>query len=407
MTMMSGVDHNFLLMTALLPPHFPQVLATVASELVATALPRQLHDGQAMAAWLESCSTLSPHTLRSYEKETTRFRMWLEFVKGDHPRLLASATTADANRYLEYLAAPSPLPYAILDRYMRAEQPFAGPLKASSIKQAVMVLHAMYLCFQEIEDEGGKPYVAFNPFSLVRKNVRNQPRLEVAVLPDLEPTKILTLDIWAQVERFLDDQVKANPEDAAAHRDRWVVKLLYHSWLRRHEAAGIKMGSFSYATGKWRLHLVGKGQKKASIVATAELMRALREYRVANGLPPSPLPGEDRPAVLALRKRANDAALVTDQTIYRIVVSTFEKMAKTMEDESPAAAQQLRAVGPHWMRHTGITHVSSTDVDPKVVSKQARHANIQTTMNVYFHPEDADMREPLEQARAMVNSKLM
>lgn len=392
-------------MSSLLPPPADLVPVPVASALVATALPRQLHDGHAMSTWLESCSSFSPHTLRSYEKEASRFRMWLESEKGDHPRLLGSATTADANKYLEFLSAPSPLPAAILARYKRTEQPFAGPLKASSIKQAVMVLHAMYLCFQEVEDDGAKPYVAFNPFSLVRKNTRSMARQEVAVLPDLETSKILPLDIWAQVERFLDDQVNENPENAAAHRDRWVVKLLYHAWLRRHEAAGIKMGSFSYATGKWRLHLVGKGQKKASIVATAELMTGLRQYRVANGLPPYPLPGEDRPAVLALRKRANDDALVTDQTIYRIVLSTFEKMAKKLEVESPAAAQQLRSVGPHWMRHTGITHVAATAVDPKIVSKQARHTNIQTTMNIYFHPEDADMRDPLERARAEVTSK--
>ena len=392
-------------MSSLLSNTSNQVPAPVAVDLVPTPLPRQLHDGHAMATWLESCSSFSPHTLRSYEKEASRFRMWLETVKGDNPRLLASATTADANQYLGFLAAPYPLPVAILERYKRAEQPFAGPLKASSIKQAVMVLHAMYLCFQEVEDEGEKPYVAFNPFSLVRKNARSTSRQAVAVLPDLEPTKILPLDIWSQVEQFLDDQVTEHPEDAAAHRDRWVVKLLYHSWLRRHEAAGIKMGSFSYATGKWRLHLVGKGQKRASIVATAELMQALRQYRVANGLPPYPVPGEDRPAVLALRKRANDDSLVTDQTIYRIVVGTFEKMARKMQVESPAAAQQLRAVGPHWMRHTGITHVSSTDVDPKIVSKQARHGNLQTTMNVYFHPEDEDMRAPLERARSEVTSK--
>lgn len=392
-------------MSSLLPTSPGQVPVPIASDLVATALPRQLHDGHAMTAWLESCSTFSPHTLRSYEKEASRFRMWLESLKGDHPRLLANATTDDANRYLDFLAAPSPLPEALLTRYKRAEQPFAGPLKASSIKQAVMVLNAMYLCFQEVEDAGSKPYVAFNPFSLVRKNTRTMSRQEVAVLPDLEQTKILPLDIWAQVERFLDEQVAEHPEDAAAHRDRWVVKLLYHAWLRRHEAAGIKMGSFSYATGKWRLHLVGKGQKRASIVATAELMKALRDYRVANGLSPYPSPAEDRPAVLALRKRADDSAPVTDQTIYRIVVSTFEKMAKKLDNESPAAAQQLRAVGPHWMRHTGITHVSSTDVDPKIVSKQARHSDIRTTMNLYFHPEDADMREPLERARSEVNAK--
>ena len=358
-----------------------------------------LDDSRALATWLDSCRRFkSAHTVRSYEKEAIRFRMWLEWRKGDTPRLLAEARPPDINAYLDYLGEPTPFPAQLLRRYRKTSQPFAGTLKGSSIRQAIVILATMYDRFREIEDFNGQPYSAFNPFALVRGSVTNAARAAADEPMAMEQPKLLPVPIWAQVLKHLDQAVLANKDDPKAHRDRWVLKLLYNAWLRREEATAIKMSSFSNTTGKWRLYVVGKGRKADSIIATDELMDSLRAYREFHELPPYPLPGEDRPAVLPLRKKSVGTAHVSPQTIYRTVLDVFEAVATTIQDESPETAALLRQAGPHWMRHSGITHAADADLDVKYASKQARHADIRTTMKNYYHPDDEPMREQLERS---------
>ena len=76
----------------------------------------------------------------------------------------------------------------------------------------------------------------------------------------------------------------------------------------------------------------------------------------------------------------------------------FEAVATTIQDESPETAALLRQAGPHWMRHSGITHAADADLDVKYASKQARHADIRTTMKNYYHPDEEPMREQLERS---------
>lgn len=46
--------------------------------------------------------------------------------------------------------------------------------------------------------------------------------------------------------------------------------------------------------------MTGKGSKTRLVPATDELMVELARYRSAHGLPPAPLPGEERPIVLPI-----------------------------------------------------------------------------------------------------------
>jgi len=48
---------------------------------------------------------------------------------------------------------------------------------------------------------------------------------------------------------------------------------------------------------RWWLEVTGKGSKTRLVPATDEVMMELARYREAYGLPPMPLPGEDRPIV--------------------------------------------------------------------------------------------------------------
>lgn len=383
--------------------HSPAVVEVFQIQSLAAGLPAgplevvtALDDARALAVWLDSCRRFkSPHTVRAYEREALRFRMWMEWYRQeDSPRLLASVRAADVGRYLDHLGNPTPFPDWLLARYARTKQPFDGPLAASSVRQALVILSTMYERFREVEDLNRQPYVLFNPFTLVRGSV-NKASQSVSAMPDiLPPTKVLPLAVWRLVEDYLDARIAERPQDPSAHRDRWVVKLLYLSWFRRHEVASIKMGSFSNQSGNWKLYVVGKGSKREWIVATTDLMDALRDYREFNKLPPYPLPGENRPAIIPLRGDKH----VTGQTVYRIFKECLNAVATSVEADNPEVALILRAAGPHWLRHSGITHSADAGLDVKYASKQARHTDIRTTVKNYYAPDDSIMREQLENA---------
>jgi integrase len=377
-------------------------MSVTPSRAAAEVIVDGLDDARALATWLEAVRRFkSPHTARSYEREAVRFRMWLEWHRGaDDPRLLRTARAADANRYLDFLNCPVPLPAALLSRYARTEQPFAGPLKASSLRQAVVILSGMYARFKEIEDLDGQPYAQFDPFALVRGTMKDTvvPKNSLGLLP--AAGKAFSRSTWAAIERHLVAEVAARPDDPHAHRDRWVVKFLYLAWLRREEAAQALMGHFvedQAGTGAWSFIVAaGKGGERVAIVATRPLMDALRAYREFLGLPPYPAPMDTRPAVAPLRGEGT----MTGDVINKIARRVFAAVAQRIAAVDPAGADQLTRATAHWLRHTGISHAADAGVDVKYVSKQARHADIRITMATYYHPERDAMRGQLEEAAA-------
>lgn len=358
----------------------------------------RLDDGKALRTWIEACArSKSRHTVRSYEKETFRFRIWLEHTYGSSERLFPRARADDANKYLDFLGNPALFPASLLARYNRTTQPFDGPLKPSSQAQAVTILSTMYERFREIEDLDGKPFATFNPFALLRGAAsKAKPKLqEGAFVPN---EKALPPDVWNLVVAYLDDAVDANPTSREAHRNRWVMHFLYETWLRREEAAKVKMNDFHCTPQGWELVTVGKGNKLRSILVLDSLLAALRQYREFLGWPPYPDKNDSRPAILPFRGNEN----VSAQTIYRICTVVLEALANKLE-ANPVEGQDylptlLRAAAPHWMRHTGASHMADNGADVKYVSNQLGHSDIRITANTYYHPDRSVMRAQMEAA---------
>lgn len=56
-------------------------------------------------------------------------------------------------------------------------------------------------------------------------------------------------------------------------------------------------------------------------------------------------------------------------------------------------------VTPHMLRHTNITELWKTgEMRPESIQKRAGHAHIQTTMQMYVHPTEEDIRADWEKA---------
>lgn len=386
-------------------PEAPFTTPDVGLIAVNQPIPAKMHDGTGLRSWIENVRRQrSPHTARSYLKESMRYRMWLEYRYGRAARLFHKARANDIHAFLDFLGNPAPFSADLLASYNRQTQPFNGPLAPSSRAQTVIILSAMYEFFRKNPALDDEPICKFNPFDSV-KGIAAKTRIRVAQGVSMTTQKILPLDAWQIVADFLDRQVLLHLDSQEVHRNRWVMHLLYESWVRREEAANMKMSDFRPAPdgSGWEVLVLGKGNKLRSVLVTDSLLGALRAYRRFLGLTALPAPAENRPAVMPLRA-STKGGTVSPQTIYRICTGVLEAVATEVEKEDNPEHDQLlvtlRAATTHWMRHSGASHTADAGLDPKLTMQQLGHEDIRMTMSTYYHPDRSMMRRQLEAAGA-------
>ena len=344
-------------------------------------------DENAIKVFLDSYARKSRHTIRSYEKECGRFLLWLRATRPADHALLPQASVQDINAYLQFLADPREFKRDFLQANGWNHQPFRKKLDVESVKHCLSVLHKMFSAFREMRASKTEPFCKFNPVTLAHQ-------VESVSGNDDEIEQALTEHEWATIQETVEAMPRESERDRSKyHRYRWVINLLYRSFLRREEAAGLTMASFQPSPDGWNIKLVGKGQKRAKIIATEKLMNELRIYRTSLGLPPLPTPGEEGPAI---RPVSGKEKPVSAQTIYLICTSIFEKAAQRIESTDSHAATRLRKASPHWMRHTGVSHAMEGGVDPRYVQAQARHSSLNVTAR-YDHKRRQAWRKAFEE----------
>jgi len=80
---------------------------------------------------------------------------------------------------------------------------------------------------------------------------------------------------------------------------------------------------------------------------------------------------------------------------YQDVVSLFERLKAKVGFEAT----------PHMLRHSSLTELRRSGWKPEHLMKRAGHAHVQTTMQMYIHPSDEDLRKDWEIAES--NMKLI
>lgn len=80
---------------------------------------------------------------------------------------------------------------------------------------------------------------------------------------------------------------------------------------------------------------------------------------------------------------------------YQDVVSLFERLRKKTGID----------ITPHILRHTSLTELRRAGWKDEHLMKRAGHAHIQTTMQMYIHPSDEEMRKDWEQAEKRMQLK--
>lgn len=342
-------------------------------------------DRSAVLAWLARYRQ-SPATLASYRKEAERLLLWCVLQQD---KALSDLTHEDFLVYERFLADPQPADRWVMQVAQKAARssphwrPFAGPLDRSSQRQAMSILNSM---LNWLVQAG---YLAGNPLALRRRK---------AAVTAKHVHRFLPYEHWEQVRLTIEALPVNTPRRTlSATRLRWLFSLLYLAGLRISEVAGSRMGDFHVRRGtdgreRWWLAVQGKGEKTRAVPATEELMAELARYRLAQGLPPDPQQGEERPLLLPLIGSPALAAApppMSRSAIHGMVKQVMQLTAARLRAAGPqheGAARHIELASAHWLRHTAGTH-QSDGMDLKMVRDNLGHANIATT-SIYLHTED-------------------
>ena len=334
-------------------------------------------DARLLRIWLGSYAQRSPHTRRQAVRESRRLLAFLNHTKGLSRRQLADCSLDDANRFVAYLRSPFPLDPHVLDLRQLKEQPIDGPLAWSSVRLAVRVLHRMFEAMRNVLVQGN-PIIKINPLRLVNlPSKKSSPNYEGKALTAAEMDEVL-----AAIEVMPRDTKR---ELARYHRIRWVIAVLYRSWIRRSAFAALSMRDFERMSGHWRVKIRTKGGGDEYIVVTDHLINELITYRRSLGMTDLPAADDRRPVFQAL---GGSVKPMTDQTVYNVVTEFAELVADGVED--PVMSARIRAATPHTFRHTAITHALEAGIDPRYVQAQATHSSLTVTAN-YDHKDKAKM----------------
>lgn len=338
------------------------------------------NDVDAIKAWLARFLDKQT-TFDSYRKEAERLLLWSTLQLG---KALSSLTHEDWLVYQMFLRDPKPV-----SRWVAAEgrkyprthpgwRPFAGPLSASSQRQAAVILNTL---FSWLVTAG---YLAGNPLALSRERRRKTaPRV----------TRYLDDDMWHEVKMTVDALPRETPREREHYlRLRWLVSLCYVCGLRISEITNNTMGGFFRRRDRdgeerWWLEVLGKGDKLRIVPATDELMVELARYRRELGYQPFPVPNESTPLLLPIGGNPRPMSRGGVHEIFKVLFAkTADRLSNRGSEHAPAAAHVAQA-SAHWLRHTAGSHMANNDVDLRHVRDNLGHESISTT-NTYLHSSD-------------------
>lgn len=377
------------------------------------------NDLDAIRAWLARVAD-SKATFETYRKEAERLLLW-SIVQLGKP--LSSLTHEDLIAYQHFLADPQPAARWVAGggrKHARDDprwRPFYGPLSPASQRQAMVILNAL---FSWLVSAG---YLAGNPLSLSRQRSRRAP-------PRI--TRYLERELWEDVKAYVESLPRESERQRERHsRARWLLTLLYLGGLRISEVGTNTMGDFfarrdGAGAERWWLDVLGKGEKRRLVPATAEMMTELARYRRERGLSALPAPQETTPLVLPLGKSMKP---LTRAALHTIVKEIFAGAAQRLREaaareahgdgaggaegslqaatraEAPAQtstrtqasaqaaaanaarAARLESASAHWLRHSAGSHMADGEVDLRLVRDNLGHASLSTT-SLYLHSDD-------------------
>ncbi|MHB8065475.1 MAG: tyrosine-type recombinase/integrase [Ruminiclostridium sp.] len=178
-------------------------------------------------------------------------------------------------------------------------------------------------------------------------------------------------------------------------RDRFLIQLLWESSMRIGEALALWLEDFEIDARK--IHIKDRGElfnhaeiktvcSPRSIDVSAELMNDYMDY-----IAEFHTDDVDTNHVFIKLLGGNKYQPME----YSDVVSLFERLKNKVGFD----------VTPHMLRHTSLTELRKAGWKDEHLMKRAGHAHVQTTMQMYIHPSDQDIRKDWEKAEKNMKLK--
>ena len=272
----------------------------------------------------------------------------LQPVQAKKTERTVNLTVTTVTNFYDYLYRNEELPHDMVEKLMR--QFFTG---------------------------GGKQYKSFlHHVNKDKPSIRN-------VLKVKEPRKRIQTLTKEQVQQLLTATTNI--------RDTFLIQLLFETGLRIGEALSLFMEDFQFDHRKGhRIRLTDRGElENGAKLKTGEreifVSQALMDlyddylYEVIDEL------DMDTNFVFVKLRGENAGKPMTIQRCR----SSFKRLRKKTGID----------VHPHTFRHTHATMYYQETKDIKQVQERLGHSQIQTTMNLYLHPSDEEIRKDWEQAQ--------
>ena len=363
----------------------------------------------------------SPNNFKSYRSEITPFLHWCFEVQ---EMSLLDVKRSHLSQYIDWCISP---PRDLVSTFNSPQfidcketgcrrpnpqwRPFTGKKlpsgevkytlsnNALSTKLAILSTFFSYLINEEVMER--------NPAMMLMKSGRFKHQSQSSASgEDDESVKSFSELQWSYV---IDTATRMADEDPDENeRTLFMLSLMYSCYLRISEVSARPgyspvMSQFRRdpKTGVWGFFIPeSKGGKRRTVAVSKALLNALGRYRRFLGLEHLPYPNEQTPLFVRHRKGSHgrDSGLLNanlgDRQIREIIYAIFEAAAASAENDGFALdAAEMRAMSPHSLRHTGISHDINLHRRPlSHVQADAGHDSIDTTSR-YLHTTRTERHE--------------
>ena len=285
-------------------------------------------------AYLRDERSLSPHTVRAYEREVAQF---IGFAGTEMSCRDPRSTSPNVVRaYLAHL--------------------HSRKLAKVSTQRALAALRTY---FRFLAREGA---VDANPAKAVPTPRAPKKLPEVATAPEL------------------GELLEALPATSVGRRDRATLELLYGAGLRAGELVGLDLDDVDLSRRLARVR--GKGGKERLVPFGREAERALRSYLPdrAAWRSQAAAPSDGEPLFVNQR-----GGRLSDRSLRRIL------------DAAALQVAQAHHLHPHTLRHAFATHLLEAGMDLRAIQELLGHSSLSTTQR-YTHVDLAHLMETYAKA---------
>lgn len=346
------------------------------------------NDVEAVRIWLAEYDTeeYSSHTREAAIREVDRFVLWTAFWLR---KPLSDIRRDDVQAYRRFMSAPD-------KRWVGQKRkktdhrwrPFHGPLKLSSIKQALNILRGMFDYLVAMR------YLTANPVARISRGPRRSTEKH-------DDKRLVDPVMWGAIMAHVNSWPLETPKQRFEYeRARFILVFSYLlaprvSDFPNHTMGDIKFRSHGKGEPKgWWWSACGKGKKEVDLPMNDDAIAAVTRWRRVLKLSDLPEPFDATPLV---PRKTDYARTIGSSMIYLIVKNVMRGAAELIKDSDPTRESLLRAASPHWLRHTALSRMA--DVLPaQIIQRLGRHSDIKTT-STYVHVGDVTLHNAAQQHR--------